>query len=35
MARFLTYDDYLYALESTYKLKSIDISNTDQPGSGK
>ena len=31
MARFITYDDYLYALESTYKLKSIDISNTDQP----
>lgn len=31
MARFLTYDNYLYALESTYKLKSIDISNTDNP----
>ena len=31
MARFLTYDNYLYALESTYKLKTIDISNTDQP----
>ncbi|MCK5137090.1 MAG: hypothetical protein KAR19_14990 [Bacteroidales bacterium] len=31
MARFITYDDYLYTLESTYKLKSIDISNTDQP----
>ena len=31
MARFITYDDYLYALESTYKLKSIDISNIDQP----
>jgi hypothetical protein len=30
MARFITYDDYLYALESTYKLKCIDISNTDQ-----
>lgn len=30
MARFITYDDYLYALESTYKLKVIDISNTDQ-----
>lgn len=29
MARFITYDDYLYTLESTYKLKSIDISNTD------
>jgi hypothetical protein len=31
MARFLTYDDYLYVLESTYKLKSIDISDPDQP----
>jgi hypothetical protein len=31
MARFITYDDYLYALESTYKLKSIDISNKDHP----
>ncbi len=31
MARFITYDDYLYTLESTYKLKSIDISNLDQP----
>lgn len=31
MARFITYDDYLYALESTYKLKTIDISNIDQP----
>lgn len=30
MARFITYDDYLYALESTYKLKVIDISDTDQ-----
>ncbi|TFH28092.1 MAG: hypothetical protein E4H10_01635 [Bacteroidia bacterium] len=30
MARFITYDDYLYALESTYKLKCIDISNPDQ-----
>ena len=30
MARFITYDDYLYALESTYKLKCIDISDTDQ-----
>ena len=30
MARFITYDDYLYALESTYKLKSINISNIDQ-----
>jgi hypothetical protein len=29
MARFITYDDYLYALESTYKLKSINISDTD------
>jgi len=31
MARFITYDNYLYTLESTYKLKSIDISNIDQP----
>ncbi len=31
MARFLTYDDYLYVLESTYNLKSFDISNFDQP----
>ncbi len=30
MARFITYDDYLYALESTYKLKCIDISDPDQ-----
>jgi len=28
MARFITYDDYLYTLESTYKLKVYDISNT-------
>lgn len=27
MARFITYDDYLYALESTAKLKSIKISD--------
>lgn len=31
MARFLTYDNYLYALESSYKLLSIDISETDAP----
>lgn len=31
MARFLTYDNYLYALESTYKLKSIDISESSKP----
>ncbi len=31
MARFLTYDNYLYALESTFKLKSIDISDIDNP----
>lgn len=30
MARFITYDDYLYALESTAKLKSIKISDPDQ-----
>ncbi len=29
MARFITYDDYLYALESSWKLKSINIANTD------
>ena len=29
MARFITYDDYLYTLESTWKLKSINIANTD------
>jgi len=27
MARFLTYDNYLYTLENSYKLKSIDISD--------
>jgi len=31
MARFLTYDHYLYTLESTYKLKSIDISESSKP----
>jgi hypothetical protein len=31
MARFLTYDDYLYALESTFKLKSIKIDDPDDP----
>lgn len=31
MARFITYDDYLYALESTYKLQSINISDADHP----
>ncbi len=29
MARFLTYDNYLYTLENSYKLKSIDISKSD------
>ena len=29
MARFITYDDYLYALESSWKLKSINIADTD------
>jgi hypothetical protein len=29
MARFITYDDYLYVLESTWKLKSINIANID------
>jgi hypothetical protein len=27
MARFITYDDYLYALESSWKLKSINITD--------
>ena len=31
MARFITYDDYLYALESTYKLKTIDLSDPARP----
>ncbi len=31
MARFLTYDNYLYTLESSYKLKSIEISEIDKP----
>lgn len=31
MARFITYDDYLYTLESTFSLKSIDISDLDSP----
>jgi hypothetical protein len=30
MARFITYDDYLYALESSWKLKSINIADTDK-----
>jgi len=29
MARFLTYDDYLYMLQSTYQLKVVDISSPD------
>lgn len=29
MARFITYGDYLYALESSWKLKSIKISDTE------
>lgn len=29
MARFITYDEYLYALESDANLKSINISDTD------
>ena len=29
MARFITYDDYLYALESSWKLKSINITDTE------
>jgi hypothetical protein len=30
MARFITYDDYLYILESTYKLKTVEITGPDQ-----
>ena len=30
MARFITYDDYLYTLESTYKLKTIEITDLGQ-----
>ena len=30
MARFITYDDYLYALESSWILKSINIADTDK-----
>jgi hypothetical protein len=30
MARFITYDDYLYALESTAKLKSIKITDSEE-----
>ena len=29
MARFITYDDYLYALESSWILKSINIADTE------
>ncbi len=29
MARFLTYDDYLYMLQTDYKLKVVDITQTD------
>lgn len=31
MARFLTYDNYLYMLQTTNMLKVVDISNTDAP----
>jgi hypothetical protein len=31
MARFLTYDKYLYMLQTTNQLKVLDISNTDAP----
>jgi hypothetical protein len=31
MARFITYDDYLYALESTWKLKSISLADPENP----
>jgi hypothetical protein len=29
LARFITYDDYLYVLESSWKLKSVNISDLD------
>ncbi|MEX0988262.1 MAG: hypothetical protein WD052_12370 [Bacteroidales bacterium] len=31
MARFLTYDNYLYMLQETYQLKVLDISDTESP----
>ena len=31
LARFITYDDYLYVLESSWKLKSINIADIDNP----
>jgi len=31
MARFIAYDDYLYALESTWKLKSISLADPEHP----
>ncbi len=31
MARFIAYDDYLYALESTWKLKSISLIDPENP----
>jgi len=31
MARFIAYDDYLYALESTWKLKSISLADPENP----
>lgn len=31
MARFLTHENFLYALENTYKLKCFDLSNQDEP----
>lgn len=31
MARFIAYDDYLYALESTWKLKSISLADPANP----
>jgi hypothetical protein len=30
MARFITHDDYLYLLESNYKLKTIEIDNMEE-----
>ena len=30
MARFITYDDYLYTLESSWKMKTINIADTDK-----
>lgn len=35
MARFLTYDDYLYTLQSNYMLKTINIEDLNNPVEGE